>query len=637
MRTDGKIDRQWFQIMIIYLIGILFFSAVLWAEIPAETADMLPSGDSDFIFLSAGLLLYLAYRLPGRGGSLVAFTATLGLFAFPLAVIWNTGKITNFFLIGGLLPVSDATNYYRGALQLLEGWPLTVAASYRPFFSGTLAAFLGLTGQNLQWSVAVFVLINAVAAFFFAREIQRSFGPAAGVFVLVVVFMFYRDFIGTLMTENLGLALGLAGIAILWKGVVNRHINFCLLGIFILTLALNARAGTFFVLPALIMWGALVFRNSRRYSRHFLLGGVGAVLFGFLLNFIVFELTACHHCEHNANFSYTLYGLTAGGRWNTVFTDHPEIEFLSEKEKAKKVYRLALKAFYSNPLTLMNNCFRVWKVFLWDGFSFSFIRSEKLITVLQVFSILSLISCVYQRNKIHWSFLAFSAIGIVLSVPFLPPWDGGERVYAATIPLFSVFPALGFVSVVNASRYGNSDARPGLFPVFEQPACVVIFGIGLALLSTIGPLTARALNQHPRYSEIDCPAGTETLYFRNSHGSSIHLVDTPDQRTYLPDVQLSDFKQDIDKYNRIYNEFPELVAIAQELDELKAHTTIISKAELNKDAARFLPTFLIIAKTDMIPKQRGIIGACGKRSANPVIKGTHGNLLFYADSMKLLQ
>ena len=190
------------------------------------------------------VLLYPAYRLSGWTGTLASLSLTLILFALPLLALWNSGDSFDGAM-GGLLPSTDASGYYWDARRVLEGDTFSTFSSRRPLFPGMLAALLGLTQQNLQVTLAVLVAINAISCFFLAREIQRTHGTVTGLLVITILFLFYRGYAGIVFTENLGLAMGAVGFALLWRGASQRRVNHCLLGLFLLTLALNARAGAF--------------------------------------------------------------------------------------------------------------------------------------------------------------------------------------------------------------------------------------------------------------------------------------------------------------------------------------------------------------------------------------------------------
>ena len=293
--------------------------------------------------------------------------------------------------------------YFPDALRLLAGNTFTAVSSWRPLAHGVTATLLGLTQQNLQVTLAILVLISAISCFLLAREIQRTHGTMAGVLVLITIFLYYRLYIGTVSTENLGLALGTMGLASLWRGTINQNEKFCLLGIFLFTLALNARAGTFFILPAFVLWGTWLFRGSSHFSWRFLLGGCSVVFLGFLINSLVFKIVGDPNVAGNSNFAYVFYGLVVGGNWYTVFIDHPELNFnfYGGKEVATRVYQLAFEKLRSNPFALLISFLRAWKQFLLDDFIFNFARSAKVNVALQILSLIGLIYCYPQIGRAH--------------------------------------------------------------------------------------------------------------------------------------------------------------------------------------------------------------------------------------------
>ena len=625
---------QWLYPVAILAVGLLAYTAVLIIGIPSQiNLIILSARNSTFLlislFIGIVLLLYLAFRPSGWIGTFTSFSATLILFATQLSAVWRSSAVPRaggHYILGGLLPMSDASSYYGSALRLLEGDTFSGSASYRPLSHGVLATLLGLTQQNLQLTLAILVLITAIACFLFAREVQHSHGTVAGVLVLVTVFIFYRPYIGTAMTENLGLALGAAGLAILWRGAINKTINLCLLGIFLLTLALNTRAGAFFILPALLLWGAWSFRGASRFSQRFLIGGVSAILLGFIVNSIVFKATASPNAATNANFSYVLYGLIVGGKWDTVFTDYPELLSLSLAERSQRVYELAFEALRANPFALVIGFIRAWKQFLFDNFVFSFVPSAKVNITLRVLSLVAIVNCYRQRQNPSASLMIAAFIGILLSVPLVPPWDTGTRAYAATIPFFSLFPALGLIFIARKYKWQQLlqvPAHKGFPPVLW------IFGIALALLTFAGPIVTKILSRPPQFSEISCLVGTEAVYFRNSPGSSINLVpDSAIKRTNVPNIRLSDFKTGLHKLPSQYAQ------ITQELAHLSPNTTLFQKINLKNGR-----TVNMIVDSKLIPEDRGIVAACLKRKPIPIVR-TNGRVskstIYYADSMTLV-
>ena len=617
------VKSQWLYSIAIIIFGLLAYSSVLLIGIPGKINQLLWD-DSTFLFIIIAGLLYFAYRPSGWLGRLTSFTATLIVFAVQLAGIWYRGLNESNYVMGGLLTMTDTAGYYESALRLLEGKTFSIIGSWRPLSHGVLATLLALTQQNLQISIALLVLITAVACFLLAREVQRSHGLAAGVLVVTILFLFYRKYMGTVSTENLGLALGAIALAILWRGTVHRTINLCLLGIFLLTVALNVRAGAFLILPALILWGTWVFRPR---SVRFLIGGFSVVLLGFILNSLVFKAVSLPNTMSNSNFSYSLYGLLVGGNWQTVFNEHPELADLNDLERSQRVYQLVINILRTNPFSLVRGCVRAWTDFIWNDFVFSFVESTKVNVVLQILSLIALINCYRQRQTPFASFIFASAIGILLSVPFLPPWDAGVRIYAVTIPFFALLPALGLAFLAER-RWRRLVQVPN---IKEQPFLLWFFGLTLALLTFGGAITTKILSHPPQFAEISCPAGQEAVYFRYSAGSSLHLVADSVRKSYVPNIRVSDFRKMLDQYLEKDPRVPELT---KELGRLNPNTVLINKIDLK--SGRML---WVIADREILPPENGLVGACGQRTQNAAVKNPRtadkGYLqsLFYADSL----
>ena len=598
-------------------IPLLLYTVVLVIGVPNEVGLAARYGFTTVI-IAIALLLYPAYRLPGWIGTLASLSLTLILFALPLLGVWNNA-VSAEFTIGGLLPWSDASDYYWDARRLLEGANFTVLSSRRPLFPGMLAALLGLTQQNLQVTLAILVAITAISCFFAAREVQRSHGIAAGLLVIIILFLFYRRYIGWVSTENLGLSLGAVGFAMLWCGARQRQLNNCLLGLLLLTLALNARAGAFFILPAIILWGAWSFRGTARVSWRFLLGGASVVLLGFILNSIVLKIIGSPDGIAFSNFSYVLYGLLAGGNWTQVLVDHPELKDVSDPELSRRIYALAFEALRANPLGLVKGSLRAWKQFLFDDYVFSFIANLKANFFLQLFSFIALLACYRKRQEPEDFLILMVTMGILVSVPFAPPWDADTmRAYAATLPFIALLPALGLDFVCKNMEWNQLvKVKP------QQTASpyLLIFSLILTGFVFFAPIATKGLARIPQFSNVSCPEGTSGVYWRNSSGSSINIVtDDAIQKTHLPDIRISDFRNELAKFDE--------PNITEELANLSPYTTIINTFNLKDQSIVWL-----IVESRLMPKANSIVGACGKWSNN-LVPSQYG--FFYAESVRAL-
>ncbi len=623
--------RQWLYSLGIIAVGLLLYAAILIIGVPGKISQIVLSEDAILFFLGSFIFLYFAYLPSGWRGILTSFAATLALFAVQLSGIWRSGLNLSAFVLSGLLTLTDTAGYYSSALNFLEGGQFWDIAAWRPLAHGVLATLLKLTQQNWQLTLALLVLITAIACFLLAREVQRSHGTAAAVIVLLISFMYYRVYLGTASTESLGIALGALGLAFIWRGAAKYQINSCLFGIFLLTLALNTRAGTFFILPALIIWGAWQFRGTARFSVRFILGGFSLVFLGFALNSLIFKLTSPPDVTSFSNFSYSLYGLLVNGNWLTIYKQHPEVFELSDQDKAQRIYQIIFEILRKNPFSLVQGCWRAWKMFVWDDFVFAFVataedNSAKLNIGLQILSLMGLFSLYRQRLTPIGSMLLAATLGILLSVPFVPPWDAGMRPYMATVPFIAVLPALGFTALVRKMEWRKLQQLP---VVKESPILLWFVGGALVFLTIGGTIITKALSYPPNFAKITCPAGTEAVYFRNTAGSSLKIV--PDKaiaQTNVPKVRLSDFKGMLNRYEQRYGRQNGATPLLETLSDLSAPITLTSKINLEDGE------LLWVVRQNPIHHE-GIIGTCGTFAAERNSKNLDEGYLkfiFYADS-----
>ena len=205
------------------------------------------------------------------------------------------------------------------------------------------------TGQNLRLVNVILVIVTTIACFVASLQVQRQYGPWASTVFLLILSLFYRPFVGTLLTEHLGLALGALGFALLLGGADLRRPSLFLLGCLATALALSARAGAFFVLPLLALWGARYFRRESFLSARVLAGAVGTMALG-VGSSVALSAALGRADGAFSNFSYVLYGLVAGGDWRTALQDHPELLSFDRGEHPAKIYALAVELLRERPL-----------------------------------------------------------------------------------------------------------------------------------------------------------------------------------------------------------------------------------------------------------------------------------------------
>lgn len=601
-----------------------------------------------YSYLTAPLLIAGVYYAISRLGESRSAPAVLTVFMLSvsftvLAGIWQAG-VSEWNIIGGLLPYSDAGGYYTDALRLLHGQKFTVFSSRRPLFPTSLAAILSLTDLDLRMALILLTGISVIAICAAAREVQRSLGLGKGVLMLLCLFMFYRRFIGTTLTEHLGLAFGCLAFALIWRSAEANRPGPVLFGLFLLTLGLNARAGPFLILPALVLWAAWAFREGKASVLRILGGGIAAVLLGFVANSVLLRATGIPGAAYS-NFSYTLYGLVFGGDWSLALQQHPELAILPPLDQADRVYALAWEQIRMHPLALLGGSVRAWRAFFLGHsgtwFSFTLDRSpewadlremllaegvsalnfrrdvwvlldvaarEAWIVALNVLMIAGGVM-LWRNRRRPLAVLNFAAwAGILLSVPFVPPWDADNmRAYAATLPFVLALPVMGMCydregkATWPAGDHGGASSR--------LTDVVVLSGILIALLIA-GPLTGLAGGafKWPEGQEPSCAVGCKNRQVRLVEldpRNAIHLVESREVRdtgvigNYVSVRNLRERKH--------IKDYPDVWYLWRGLSKLPAGTTLTLAFDL-----RGGNTVYIHSDSTMFPRSRGVIALCGE-------------------------
>ena len=618
-----------------------------------------------YTYLMAPLAIAVLYisisRFEGiirAGGVVPVFVACV--FLIVLVGVWQAG-ISDWHMIGGLLPYSDAQGYYSDALRLLHGQDFSVFSSRRPLFPAFLAAVLSLTDLNLRPALFLLTAMSAVAIWFAVREVQRSLGTSAGALMLLCLFMFYRRYIGSTLTEHLGLTFGCLAFALLWRGATTSRVGPVFFGLFVLSLALNARAGTFLILPAIALWAAWVFRGPKGSVLRSVGGSTAAILLGFAVNGLMLHAVGTPGAAYS-NFSYVLYGLVFGGNWSLALQQHPELATLPSMEQADRVYALAWEHIRANPVSLLVGSVRAWTAFFlgrsgtWYSFMLyvapdwtdlremlladgvkaqSFRRdiwvlldvSAREVWIIGLHGLLAAGLVVLWRKRQHPLPLLVSVswVGILLSVPFVPPWDADNmRAYAATIPFVIALPMTGLAYRLE----GRTQSFEGE-PEGTSSRATDLYAVSLLLiaLQVLGPLAgvagarARLTNGKERLCAAKCTAGGQARLVSVDTRTSIHLVDpmadlTADRSGNY--VNVRDLRE-----RKHIKDYPDVWYMWHAISRLPAGTTLAMAYE-----AQSGDTLYVQSRTTGLPPSQEWIVLCGKVIRDSWIEW------FMADSMQ---
>jgi hypothetical protein len=544
MSTASELRKRKTVAVVSILIPILLFWLILLIRIP----HFLPSYFNAYsigLFIVVLLLYYFAWRLRGDTGLLVSFGLTMLLFALALSYKWSSGFSDNF-LIGGSLPYKDAKNYYLAANLILQGSPLESAGqgTERPLFPGLLSSLLILTGHNLRIALAILVQLAGAGLYLSALQVRRSLGALAASLFITGMYFYIQPLIGYTLTELPGFLLGCFAFVLLWRASANRTWLDAVLGLITLLVAVSMRAGAFLVLPLLALWAGWAFRGEKRFSIPAAAGAMVMILVGyFLVNSFYGRLLGIPPGSAFGNFSYALYGQVRGGTgW------HSAIEDLGTRDPSA-VYRAAWQYFLDHPVSLFIGFAKSYRDFFLLGersiFPFGEYRWQNGLSILLWAGILILLawglpSLIRDLRSPQSSLLLASFLGIFLSIPFLPPIDGGARFHASTMPFFWAIPAFGLSQLIGRQVADPASSKHSYTETWTYSSTVIV----LLALTLITPVSIYALSGKASDSVPSCPGGQTPFAIRMDPGTYIDLIE-PDTSAcgFVPDVCQDDFEQ----------------------------------------------------------------------------------------------
>ncbi len=459
--------------------------------------------------LAFGLaLLFARPRWPGEGNprsvalALVTIAALALLFGGVLASLWRLG-VSGDTTFAGLLPTSDGSNYFAGALGFLHTGELSPWTTRRPLSPLLLAALLGSGGGSLRLSLAALALLGGASVAALIVFIGRRLGAWAGAIAAAVLVPFYLPSIGTAMSEHLGLALGLSGFLLMWRAAEeNGAAAMFAAGAGLMALGLMARAGAMFVLPALLVYAGWRYRGTARFSLRAAALALAAMAAAFSANVFAAEVFGSRGGQVMSNFSYTLYGLVSGGHdWKHVYRDFPALAAMSESAQAKEVYRLALAHLAQQPLDALRGILLRYNDFVFNARWFRLDGIGGLRYVLAALALAGMVHVLRHRRAASQGFVLAGAVGTLLSVPFVA--DGGVRVHAAT-----------FAFSVSLVIFGLHELAGRFRPVVPRETAgggAVTGTAAVIAIAAVGALSAAPFLVAPSRSPSSptCPAGAE--------------------------------------------------------------------------------------------------------------------------------
>lgn len=586
------------------LVPFVLFWVILFIKVPDSLSYYL-SVYSFVSFLIVLLLYYLCYRLLGRYAGFAVLCLSMLLVSVPLSYKWTSGYSDNM-VIGGLLPYKDAKNYYYGANLIMNGLPLINAgqSTERPLFPGFLSSLFLLTDQNLKITLALITQLAAVGLYLSARQIRAGLGDLAASLYITFMYFYIQPLIGYTLSESLGFILGCFAFCLLWRAAYTLKWFDLLLGLLTLLTAVSARAGAFFIFPMLILWVGWIFRGEKRFSLKSAAYAFISILAGyFLLNRFYAQFLGIPPGFAFGNFSYALYGQVRGGiGW------HSAIEELGTRNPAT-VYDAVLQFFLKHPTGLLVGFAKAYRDFFLPSdssiFPFKLYGWQHWFDIViwlgvMVLLLWGLILVIRNIRANVSAFVTAGFVGLVLSIPFLPPIDGGARFYASTMPFLFVLPAVGIAGLSGVFTRSSHSQIEG-----QQELVAPRFGaLLLIVLTLILPIAIHALRQKTVYTSPSCAARQIRFAIEPHRGSYIDLVkDGTAPCGFAPEVCLSEFDwNNSERSNDDY--YQTLMALA---NEEAGNLRIIPALDLIDERFHY---FLVPQKTLPFEAAAGLVSGC---------------------------
>jgi hypothetical protein len=365
-----------------------------------------------------------------------------------------------------------------------------------------------------------------------------------------------------------------------------------------------------------LLWGARLFREKAALSWSFLLMGAGVVVLPFIANSLVLHQVTSQEVVPFGNVTQLLYGVASGGeRWVKLVQDHPELGSMPDPERTIRSFELIYQVIRQDPSGLLRGAAYQYSMFFSRTYYnvFSFVRGENETVatiswaVMVFLSLVGIIAAWFGRKSPLNGLVLLTALGVVLSVPIVPPADAfGLRMYAAVIPVVVSVPVLGLYTL--AARF--SVFRRVVLPVPEsQPAWApALYSIAILLVVFVSPFAVNTFRKKTPFKPLTCPPGQQAAYLPLYPGGIVRIIrEDVLQLDWMPEFHHGRFSINIHNLpnNEEINEFSKIV------DPSTLSYTI------NLENGEYM---LMVAPTEILPDLPTVIRACGQKSLNPSVE-----------------
>ena len=404
-----------------------------------------------------------------------------------------------------------------------------------------LSTLLRLTGSNIKLAFFVITLMASAVTWMATEEVWNKWGSLPAAFFGMLLFLFYRRFIGMPDCENLGYIFGCLSFTIILKSYTNKNEWYFLIGFVVLASGLMIRPGAWLVIPIILIgWSSKIFQSKSKYFALLMLG-ILSIVFFFIFGLFSNGIASKQEGKLFSNFSYTLYGITNGGKgWELFQKTHPTEKYASDIEIENAAFSEAINTFVDDPKQTLIGVAKSYVEFfslkpgsvfgflgfdLYNDSAFGSERYQKFFGAIarlsiMILSAIGLYSMLRNRKKCIPHFLLLLSIGVFLSIPFLPPNDAGMmRVYCVTMPYLFILPGIGLFQL---SNYKTDDLTQQTSTHRNAPILLSL----LLIIMIVSSLIIFTFSVHSDLSrKVTCPHSNQIgIVSKLNTGSYIDLV-----------------------------------------------------------------------------------------------------------------
>lgn len=593
------------------LLGYVFYTGFF--NLPQDLTNLT-------VFTSIFIGISFVFHLRSEKSTILFLALYLMIFFLPVTWLWRGIEFDNNVLMG-IFPFNDAKDYLLDSYRLYFGMDSMIMYNGRPLLSGLIALLMWLFGGNVQIALAIICTCTALSVFYLALEIREIANPFSAGLMTAILFYLDRSNLGRVHTENLGLIFGALGLVLLMRGARNNNSTSLIFGAFSLSMALNARAGAFFVMPFLLLW-AWSNRKTLRTKSLFVL--IISVSLGFFVNMYLVKSFALYDKSAFSNFGHSLYGLAAGYKgWAYIYAAHPELTNTND------VLPYALDLILERPLLFVQGEILNYRdYFSPSGMFYLFNFQEQQVWIdwiLYLTTVIGLCRLFLLRRTMYGSLILFLVIGIFISMSMIPHNDNGMRVLMATNPITALVAGLAFAPICG-------DSQKSFVNISDRwlEGYVLIMG----LICFLGPFVVSDFAYTiPSLPDLDCPKGTEQISILVETGSYINVSKSGTVYSFLPNIRKIDIKDRLEDYYYqgdvpfdALTAFPGLERLVRDLDAGDTIMMGINLLELDQPKGPDEIIFLV-TRTNRIEQFGGVNHFCATLYKDDRLNGNR----FYHD------